>query len=351
MTHCLIINLLIAVLLYTSGCRPASAPETTAFRPIAPRILDADNALAEARALAAFSPRDAGTPGARQAAGHLLARLQAVGVQATLDAFTDETPGGKTTFWNVMGVIPAAGRRAAKAPWIFLGSHFDTKSGLGGGFEGANDSASSSGLLLELARVLQAAGPLPVNIGIAFFDGEECLHSYTARDGLHGSVHAARALCLNRRVDQVRAVIILDMIGDKDLTVTIPRNSTSDLVARVFRAAAAEKVRDKFTLMAGALLDDHRPFLEAGMPAVDLIDFEYGSAPGRNDYWHTPQDTLDKLSAESLGIVGRVVIRVLNDLMMEEAKRPAVRDQKSEVSSPSSVICHLSSVRKRCSAC
>jgi len=317
MTHYFITSLLIAVLFFAPGCRPAPAPKATIFRPIAPRILDADNALAEARTLVALSPRNAGTPGARQAAGHLLLRLQAAGVQSTLDAFTDETPAGQITFWNVMGVIPAAGRRATKAPWIFLGSHFDTKSGLGDGFEGANDSASSSGLLLELARVLQAAGPLPVNIGIAFFDGEECRQSYTAHDGLHGSVHAARALCLNQRVDQVRAVIILDMIGDRDLTVTIPRNSTSDLVSRVFRAAAAEKVRDKFALMAGAILDDHQPFLEAGMPAVDLIDFEYGSAPGRNDYWHTPQDTLDKLSAESLGIVGRVVIGVLNDLMME----------------------------------
>jgi len=317
MTHGLIISLLIAAVLFASGCRPVPAPKATVFRPMAPRVLDADNALAEARALVALSPRAAGTPGARQAAGHLLVRLQAAGVQATLDAFTDETPAGKKTFWNVMGVIPAAGRRAAKAPWIFLGSHFDTKSGLGAGFEGANDSASSSGLLLELARVLQVAGPLPVNIGIAFFDGEECRHSYTAHDGLHGSVHAVQALCLNRRTDQVRAVIILDMIGDSDLTVTIPRNSTSDLTARVFRAAAAEKVRHKFALMAGALLDDHQPFLEAGMPSVDLIDFEYGSAPGRNDYWHTPQDTLDKLSAESLGIVGRVVIRVLNDLMLE----------------------------------
>lgn len=287
------------------------------FNPVAPDALVAANALAEARALVALGPRVAGTPGARRAAGHLLARLQAAKVQSTLDAFTDETPSGQMTFWNVMGVIPAAGRRADKAPWIFLGSHFDTKSGLGNGFEGANDSASSSGLLLELARVLQAAGPLPVNIGIAFFDGEECRRSYAARDGLHGSVHAVQALCLNRRADQVRAAIILDMIGDRDLTITIPRNSTSDLTSRVFRAAAAEKVRDKFALMAGSLLDDHQPFLEAGMPAIDIIDFEYGSAPGRNDYWHTPQDTLDKLSAASLGIVGRVVIRVLNDLMTE----------------------------------
>jgi len=320
MNRYLILGALAGFLLAAGGCRPAPLPQAAAFTPVAPSVLDAAKALSEARALVAFSPRAAGTPGARRAAGHLLVRLQAMGVQATLDAFTDETPAGKKTFWNVMGVIPAAGRRAAKAPWIFLGSHFDTKSGLGAGFEGANDSASSSGLLLELARVLQAAGPLPVNIGIAFFDGEECRQSYTARDGLHGSRHAARALCLNRRADQVRAVIILDMIGDRDLTVTIPRNCTSDLASRVFRAAAAEKVRDKFALMAGAMLDDHQPFLEADMPAVDLIDFEYGSAPGRNDYWHTPQDTLDKLSAESLGIVGRVVIRVLNDLMLEAPK-------------------------------
>ncbi|MDD5679073.1 MAG: M28 family peptidase [Kiritimatiellae bacterium] len=313
--HSFILGTLAAGLL--AGCRPVAAPKGPEFKLVAPGSLNADHALAEARALVAISPRDAGTPGARRAAGHLLGRLQAAGVQASLDAFTDEIPGGKTTFWNVMGVIPAAGSRADKAPWIFLGSHFDTKSDLGGGFEGANDSASSSGLLLELARVLQTAGPLSVNIGIAFFDGEECRHSYTARDGLHGSRHASRALYLNRRANQVHAVIILDMIGDRDLKVTIPRNSTSALVTKAFRAAEAEKVRHKFSLMDGALLDDHQPFLEAGIPAVDLIDFEYGSMPGRNDYWHTPQDNLDKLSAESLGIVGRVVLRMVNDLMLE----------------------------------
>ncbi len=309
--------LLFAALICTNSCRPAPKPKQPEFKPIAPGMLDAERALANARALVALGPRVSGTPGARQAAGHLLLCLQLAGVQAALDAFTDTPPSGQMTFWNVMGIIPAAGPEADKAPWIFLGSHFDTKSGIAG-FQGANDSASSSGLLLELARVLQAAGPLPVNIGIAFFDGEECQRSYAARDGLHGSVHAVQALCLNRRTEQVRATIILDMIGDRDLTVTIPRNSTSDLIARVFRAAEEEKVRHQFALMNGSVLDDHQPFLEANMPAIDLIDFEYGSKPGRNDYWHTAQDSLDKLSAESLGIVGRVVIRVLNGLMAEQ---------------------------------
>ncbi|MBI2437375.1 MAG: M28 family peptidase [Lentisphaerae bacterium] len=311
------LSLTLSGLFWLAGCRPSSSPT---FSAISPQTLNASNALAEARALTAFSPREAGTPGARQAAGHLLKRLQAMGIQASLEAFSDDTPDGPATFWNVMGVIPAAGAQAGKASWIFLGSHFDTKSGVGPGFQGANDSASSSGLLLELSRVLQAAGPLPVNIGIAFFDGEECRRSYSANDGLHGSSQAARAILLNRKAEQFRAVIILDMVGDKDLTVTIPRNSTTDLVARAFRAAEEEKVRDKFALAAGGMVDDHAPFLAAGLPAIDLIDFEFGSAPGKNDYWHTAQDTLDKLSAESLGIVGRVVLRMLNDLMREGVK-------------------------------
>ena len=105
-----IISLLIAAMLFTSGCRPAPLPRGQAFKPVAPRALDANNALMEARALVALGPRDAGTPGARQAAGHLLLRLQAAGVKSTLDVFTEETPAGKMTFWNVMGIIPAAGR-------------------------------------------------------------------------------------------------------------------------------------------------------------------------------------------------------------------------------------------------
>ncbi|MBI2441196.1 MAG: M28 family peptidase [Lentisphaerae bacterium] len=317
MTRYLISSVLTGFLLVAFGCRPTPLPKSPAFAAIDLQALNAENALAEARALVVFSPREAGTPGARAAAGHLLKRLQTIGIQASLEAFTDDTPAGPTTFWNVMGTIPAAGGKSAAADWIFLGSHFDTKSGISPGFQGANDSASSSGLLLELARVLQAAGPLRLNIGIAFFDGEECRRNYAANDGLHGSSQAARALVLNRKAGKVRAVIILDMVGDKDLSITIPRNCTPDLAARAFRAAEEEKVRDKFALMAGALLDDHVPFLEAGLPAVDLIDFEFGSLPGKNDYWHTAQDTLDKLSAESLGITGRVVLRMLNDLMQE----------------------------------
>ncbi len=299
-----------------TGCRPR--PAHVAWTPLEIGALSGTNALQEARNLVALGLRDSGTPGAQRAAAHILERLQQIGLAAEIDAFNDETHDGPISFWNVTAALPAAVAQPEEAPWIFLGSHFDTKSGIGGGFEGANDSASSTGLLLELARVLHAGGPQPFNIGLLFFDGEECRRQYGANDGLHGSRRAARALKMNRRANQVRAVLVLDMIGDKDLTVTVPRNCTPELSAMVFAAAKAEGARDKFALAPGAILDDHQPFLELGMPAALLIDFEYGSAPGRNDYWHTPHDTMDKLSAASLELVGRVVLRMLNAFSLND---------------------------------
>jgi len=103
-------------------------------------------------------------------------------------------------------------------------------------------------------------------------------------------------------------MLLLDMIGDKDLNVSV----TGSTVQPVFDAARAAGYRDFFRYRPGAVLDDHVPFLMAGIPAVDLIDFEFGSAPGRNDYWHTNQDTLDKIAPRSLEIVGRTALRLVS---------------------------------------
>jgi glutaminyl-peptide cyclotransferase len=116
----------------------------------------------------------------------------------------------------------------------------------------------------------------------------------------------------------VAAMILLDMVGDRDLTITIPRNSTPELVALAFDAARAEGVRKYFQLYPGHILDDHVPFGERGVPVVNLIDFHYGRAPGKNDYWHTAEDTMDKLSAESLEMVGRVAVRMAQELMRRD---------------------------------
>lgn len=274
-----------------------------------PAAFDGARALYEVQSFLAVGPRDAGTPGAEKAADYLASRLRRLGVEVEVDAFVDDTPAGPRTFRNVIGRIP--GRRPGV---ILVGSHYDTKSGIGPGFQGANDSGSSTGVLLELAHVLQGAAWTGPAIELVFFDGEEARVGYGPRDGLHGSRHYAGRLIREGRARNVLGVIVLDMIGDRDLQVQIPRNSSPALAALVLKAAQAEGVRSSFSLHPFEIGDDHEPFLRAGMPAIDLIDFTYGSGPGRNDYWHTLQDTLDKISAESLELVGRVTVRALVEL-------------------------------------
>ena len=217
--------------------------------------------------------------------------------------FRAGTPRGPVLFRNVV-----CRTKSAAGQVIILGSHYDTK--ILPGFVGANDGGSSSGALLELARVL-AGQP---NLWFVFFDGEEAMEDYRADDGLWGSRYFVESLKAAGQVNRVQAMILLDMVGDANLTVTLPSSGSGDLLGEVFRAAETLGYRQYFSYFYGEILDDHVPFLQAGIPAVDLIDFEYGSAPGRNDYWHTDQDTLDKLSPRSLEIVGRTTLQLLRQL-------------------------------------
>ena len=261
------------------------------------------------REFVSLGARDAGTDGALRAAEYIADRLRAAGVETRIDAFTDDTPAGRKDFRNVLGRLPGVTQER-----VILVSHFDTKAGIAPPFEGANDSGSSTGLLIELARLLARAPDRRFETTFAFVDGEECLKRYTDRDGLYGSRRLAEHLTSSGAAEHVRAVIVLDMVGDRDLQVSLPRNSSPELISLVFAAARAEGARQSFRLFTNAVIDDHVPFLLAGMPAVDIIDFHYGSGPGKNDYWHTPEDTIDKLSTDSLQLVGRVVIRMLNEL-------------------------------------
>ncbi len=273
-------------------------------------------ALEEVAAFVAIGPRPAGSEGMGRAAAHVAGRLRELGLAVKTDIFEDGTPYGRKWFQNVEARLPGN----AKGCVLFV-SHMDTKVGISEDFVGANDSGSSTGFLIELARALsegQWSGP---DLYFLFVDGEECLVEYGPSDGLHGSRHAAARWKTSSLASQVRAVIVVDMIGDRDLTVTIPRNGNAALIQSVFRAAEKEGFRSYFRLHRQTILDDHVPFLEAGFPAILLIDFEYGSRLGRNDYWHTPEDTFDKLSAESLEIVGRVVIRLLH--MLAEDPNPS----------------------------
>jgi Zn-dependent M28 family amino/carboxypeptidase len=262
--------------------------------------------LARVTQLAALGPRDAGTPGAERAANWLAAELRSLGLDVTIDAFEDKMPLGRRTFYNVLARLP--GQSSGR---VLLLSHYDTKAGIAPDFIGANDGGSSTGLLLALAQWL-AHQPLRYGLTFAFLDGEECLYGYGPNDGLHGSRHLAR----QKRDHDVplRAVILLDMIGDRDLCFTVPRNSTPALKLLLLDAAEAQGVRDRIRLLDTDILDDHQPFLDLGFHAIDLIDFDYGSRPGANNFWHTPEDTLDKLSSETLRQVGAVTLEMLHRL-------------------------------------
>lgn len=295
----------LAVLLFCASCGPREAPPRPAYDVSA---LMGNAAWREMEQFVALGPKVPGTESARKAAAYLVDRLSAMGVKAERDEFLDAVPGGTGTFINVRAAIPGK-----KPGLVILAAHWDTKSGIDG-FAGANDSGSGVGLLLALVPILKAGAGAGPSVLLAFLDGEECRLRYGPDDGLHGSRHLARILVAGGRARDVRAVIVLDMVGDRDLNIALPRNGTPELMSAVFKAAEAGGVREKFSLARTEILDDHQPFLDAGMPAVDLIDFDYGSVRGLNDYWHTPADTLDKLSPASLEIVGRVVLRVLSEL-------------------------------------
>ena len=255
------------------------------------------------------TPRDAGTIRGRLAANWLMDRVSRTGVDATVDAFRAETPDGVRAFANV--VVEFKGTKEG-APWIVLLSHFDTPPNIGKGFQGANDGASTSALLVALAGVIRRAGPQRDNIALIWTDAEECRVSFSENDGLQGAKRAVATFKAKRRA--VKAAIGLDMLGDRDLHIRMPANGTVQLQNAVFEAAKRAGLEGLVSLGRETVKDDFAVFFDAGCPAVNLIDFDFGSAPGKNDYWHTAHDTMDKISEESLLKAGTLVAELLNML-------------------------------------
>jgi glutaminyl-peptide cyclotransferase len=275
--------------------------------PAAPPVpFDGKRALQDAARMVAFGPRPAGSAEARLTQNLIIDQLQAAGLVVRQDAFTAKTPAGELPMKNIVGVL--AGKRPGV---IIIAAHYDTKRLPQARFVGANDGGAGTGAVLELARTLAARGQQAYTYWFVFFDGEESVGEWSEEDSLYGSRHFVQMLRGQNLLGQVHAMILLDLIGDADLTVLRESNSYT-----TYRELFWETARDlgygKYFLPDFVTVgDDHVPFLEAGIRSVDLIDFMYGDRKVPGKYWHTPEDTMDKISAGSLQIVGEVVLATL----------------------------------------
>ncbi len=269
------------------------------------RDFSGESALQHTRAAAAFGPRPSGSAALRKLQAYILARLKPLGCEVIQDDFTGQTPAGPVPMKNIVAKFNGTSGRA-----VAITGHYDTKSMPGGYFVGANDGGASAGFLLELARAL-AGRKLRHDVYVVWFDGEEAVGQWSSRDGVYGSRHLARRWAADGTNARLIALINVDMIGDKNLNIAKDMNSSPGLVNLIWKAARDLGYAREFTDDSIAIEDDHVPFREAGVNAADLIDFDYGPA---NAWWHTDQDTVDKLSARSLGVVGSVVLEVLRRL-------------------------------------
>jgi glutaminyl-peptide cyclotransferase len=269
---------------------------------------DADRAFADLEAQVEIGPRPSGSEGGRQEVRFITGRLRDAGVQD----IRVQRP-----YANVVGTIPGT-----ESDSILLGAHHDTKTGISPDFVGANDGASGVAVVLELARALpaQVEGP---SIHLALFDAEEARGDRPfEEDGTRGSrqyvAYARRAQSSGHPIqgspplNEIDSMILFDLVGDCDLQ--IPREAGSDQQLYRLISIAAERIDGDPAPFVGTttpILDDHIPFLEAGIPAVDLIDFTYGPGGTPGAYWHTPEDTVDKVCPESLDAVGEAALEIL----------------------------------------
>ena len=265
-----------------------------------------EKALAHVERLVDFGPRPPGSDAIEKSRDYIENQLRLSGWQITRQTFTDDTPRGKVHFVNLIARFPGQGNAA---PSFLLCSHYDTKTFDTIRFVGANDGGSSTGLLLELGRVLGRHGNLAARIELVFFDGEEAYDHYSENDGLYGSRYFAQQLQASV-AKQFRGGILFDMVGQRSLKITLPMDSPAEMARDIFASAEALKLRSYFTYLDREMIDDHTPLNALGVPTIDLIDFSFA-------WWHTADDTIDKLSAQSLQIVGSVAAYYLSEFALK----------------------------------
>ena len=289
---------LASVLLTLAGCHddpPLSASAVS-------KEFSGQRAFDHVAQLVAFGPRPGGSPELEQSRRYIETQLRNCGWSVERQTFTDPTPHGPIEFVNL--IARPTGASAAEARAIVC-THYDTKYFDTLRFVGADDGGSGTGALIELARVLSLHPDFARRLELVFFDGEEAIREFRVDqppyDGLYGSRHYAHALSAAGRAKQFKLGVLWDMMGKRDVTITMPPGSPPKLAQGIFAAGDALGTRNHFGYFHGDILDDHFYLNTLGIPTIDLIDFNFPA-------WHTPADTLDKISAESLQIVGQATL-------------------------------------------
>jgi hypothetical protein len=264
---------------------------------------DAARAFNHVKKLCDMGPHPSGSAEIKRAQDYLEKELKGYGLKVIEDAFEGQTPKGAVPMKNIIGEL------AGEKPEVMLiTGHYDTKRQAG--FVGANDGGSSAATVLEMARALSKTKP-QYTLWFVLFDGEEAVVEWNGTDNTYGSRHLVEKMRNDGTLNRVRAMLLVDMIGDKNLDIKRESGSTRWLVNAIWDAAWKAGYAKNFLRDEHSISDDHQPFIEADIPAVDLIDFDYG--PG-NSYWHSNEDTLDKISGESMKAVGDALIGALPEI-------------------------------------
>jgi len=266
---------------------------------------DGAKAYDQVAKIVSFGPRPPGSEGIHHVQDYIRGQLQSFGCTVDEDDFHASTPAGSIAMKNIIAKTPGTGQGI-----ILLLTHYDSLGSVPN-FVGAEDSASSTGVMLEMARLL--CGKKQANaVWIAFLDGEEAIIDWDKdNDHTYGSRELSASLAVSGDLKRVKAAILADMIGQYGLEIPRESNSTRWLVDLIWKTAAHLGYQNIFVSREAGYSDDHEPFLARGVPTVDLIDYDGYQQP---KYWHTAEDTLDKVSPRSIAIVGHVILESVAEL-------------------------------------
>jgi Zn-dependent M28 family amino/carboxypeptidase len=282
-----------------SASAPTPSPSTSASVPT-PNI-DGQKVLQYTKEVVAFGSRPTGSPAHEKLEQYIVSKLKGVDVEQ--DKFTAETPAGQFPINNIIAKFPGK-----KNGIIVVAGHYDTNYPLPKSYVGANDGGSSTALLLALADQLRGKERDGYSVWLVWTDGEEAFVKWTDDDSLYGTRHLAQKWNADGTARKIKAFILVDMIGDADLDIQRDSNSTPWLTDLVYQAATNLGYQSHFFKQTVGMDDDHIPFAKIGVPVVDLIDYTYGY---NNVFHHSPEDTIDKLSAQSLAITSNVVMETI----------------------------------------